>query len=217
MSSRCLQEEIEFNMPMPWQLRVGLYEKRKSRRREPRPIVERTPHININDLCRWKVFPSYDKSHLLEMPFRYPFVKSLVISLQDIEFNHHSDYAQRVGLHWVRTGFGRPRALFICQCGYGVRRLFFRHGHLACKDCYGIQYASRQRDHNGRKRLAASKLRLTLGGLPDITEPLPAKPKWQRRRTYQRIRNEIQALEAKAKTQRFRKPLTTQLFAYHIA
>jgi transcriptional regulator with XRE-family HTH domain len=96
-------------------------------------------------------------------------------------------------------------------------RLFFRHGHLACKDCYGIQYASRQRDHNGRKRLAASKLRLQLGGLPDITEPLPAKPKWTRRRTYQRITQQIRALEAKAKTQRFRKPLSTQLFAYHIA
>ncbi len=205
-------------MSMPWQLRVGLYERRKSRRREPRPIVERTPHININDLCRWKVFPStWDKSHLLEMPFRYPFVKSLVISLQDIEFNHHSDYTQRIGLHWVRTGFGRPRPLFVCQCGYGTRRLFFRHGHLACKDCYGIQYASRQRDHNGRKRLAASKLRLQLGGLPDITEPLPAKPKWTRRRTYQRITKEIQALEANTKTQRFRKPLSTQLFAYHIA
>jgi hypothetical protein len=33
---------------------------------------------------------------------------------------------------------------------------------------------------------------------------------------YQRIRNEIQALEAKAKAQRFKKPLSSQLFAYHV-
>src|SRR5262249_60493855 len=56
----------------------------------------------------------------------------------------------------------------------------------------------------GRRRLAASKLRLLqLGGWPDIREPLPPKPKWTRRRTYLRICNEIQALEAKAKTQRY--------------
>jgi hypothetical protein len=68
-----------------------------------------------------------------------------------------------------------------------------------------------------RKRLAAAKLRLVLGGLPDICEPIPAKPKWTRRRTYQHIRNEIQALEAKAKSRRFKKPLGSQLFAYHVS
>jgi hypothetical protein len=35
--------------------------------------------------------------------------------------------------------------------------------------------------------------------------------------TFPRIRNEIQALEAKAKTRRFRKPIATQLFTYHVA
>jgi hypothetical protein len=45
---------------------------------------------------------------------------------------------------------------------------------------------------------------------------MASKPKWTRRRTYQRIRKEIQALEAKAKAQRFKKPLSTQLFAYHV-
>jgi hypothetical protein len=71
-------------------------------------------------------------------------------------------------------------------------------------------------DQNGRKRLKASKLRLDLGALPDINEPFPPKPKGTRRKTYQRIRNEIQALEAKAKTQHFKKSLNTQLFAYHV-
>jgi hypothetical protein len=44
---------------------------------------------------------------------------------------------------------------------------------------------------------------------------MPSKPKWTRRKTYQRIRNEIQALEAKAKMRRFKKRLNAQLF-YHI-
>src|SRR5215831_11265176 len=50
------------------------------------------------------------------------------------------------------------------------------------------------------------------------TRPLlPSKPKWTRRRTYQRIRNEIQALEAQAKQTRFRKDIDIRTFAYHAA
>jgi hypothetical protein len=60
----------------------------------------------------------------------------------------------------------------------------------------------------GRKRFAACKLRLQLNSLPDVNEPLPPKSKWTRRRTYQRIRNEIQRLEAKTNARRFRKPLS---------
>jgi hypothetical protein len=91
-----------------------------------------------------------------------------------------------------------------------------RPGTLSCRHCYRAQYGSQKCDKTGRRRLAAAKLRLGLGGLPSTTEPIPSKPKWTRRRTYQRIRNEIQALEAKAKAQRFKKPLSSQLFAYHV-
>jgi hypothetical protein len=42
---------------------------------EPRPLVELTPHINIQDLCRQRVFPdNYYKRWTLEKPFKYPFV-----------------------------------------------------------------------------------------------------------------------------------------------
>jgi hypothetical protein len=202
-------------MPMPPQLARA--QRRRPKNSEPRPIVELTPHIDIHDLCRWNVFPDdWYKAHILEACFRYPFIKTLVITRQNIEINHVLDYTQRIALHWIRTGFGKPRPIFVCECGYGARRLFLRHGHLACRHCHRLTYASRQCDSNTRKRLQASKLRLTLGGLPHINETMPPKPKWTRRRTYQRIRNEIQALEAKAKTRRFKKPLGSQFFAYHI-
>ncbi len=132
-------------MPMPPQLARAKRPKRSS----PRPIVEQLPRIDIADLCRWNVFPNqcdWHKAHLLELPFRYPFVKSLVISLQTIEVNHYSDYTQCIPLRWCCTGFGgnrRPRPLFICNCGRSVRRLYFKAGNLACRRCKGATYASR--------------------------------------------------------------------------
>ena len=190
--------------------------RRHNRHSEQRKLVELTPYINICDLIRWKAIPhQWDKSYFLEAPFRYGFVKHLVISCETIEIHHHSGYIQPVLLRWIRTGFGCPRPSLTCRCGRSIHRLFFRHGSLACKDCHKLAYASQQQDAITRKRLAASKLRLQLGGLPDIREPLPAKPKWIRRKTYQCARNQVQALEAKA-TRRFRKPIPTQTFAYHV-
>jgi hypothetical protein len=206
-------------MGMPPQLARA--KRRRPRHSQSRPIVELLPHININDLCRLDAFPSqYDCNarHHLQQPFKYPFVKTLVISLQNIEFNHYSGYNQRIALHWVRTGFGLPRPLFVCQCGYSVRRLFFRYGHLACRQCHKAIYASQQRDSNGRKRLAASKLRLTqLGSLPDINEPFPPKPKWKHHRTFYKARKQLDILEAPIKAHRFKKSLSTQLFASVVA
>src|SRR5262245_30628007 len=141
---------------MPWQLRNA----KRPKRSEPKQLVELTPNISIGDLCRLRVFPNNNYERwTLEMPFKYPFVKHLVISRQTIEANHHLGYTQRIGIHWIRTGFGRPRPVFICQCGYGVRRLFFRHGHLACKDCYKLTYASRVLDKRTRPILQSIRLR----------------------------------------------------------
>jgi hypothetical protein len=106
--------------------------------------------------------------------------------------------------------------LVCANCGCGAIRLFARYGTYACRHCHKAVYASQKNNQIGRKRLQASKLRLQLGGLPAICEPMPSKPKWTRRRTYQRIRTEIQALEAQAKRRHFRKPLAIQLFAYHV-
>jgi hypothetical protein len=94
--------------------------------------------------------------------------------------------------------------------------LFFRYGCLASKQCHRLAYASQQRDSNGRKRLAACKLRLELGGLPDIREPLSPKSKWMHKKRYQKLRNQVQALEAQA-DRRFRKQIDIRTFAYHIA
>jgi hypothetical protein len=48
------------------------------------------------------------------------------------------------------------------------------------------------------------------------TNQCQLKAKWKHKKHYQRLGNQVLALEAEAKTQRFKKPLSTQLFAYHI-
>jgi hypothetical protein len=69
----------------------------------------------------------------------------------------------------------------------------------------------------GRKRLAAAKLRLIeLRSLPNINELIAQKPKWKHRKRHQALCNQVQALEAKAKQTRFRKEIDIRTFAYHV-
>ena len=152
-------------MAAPWQLR---YAKRRPKRFGPRPIVEQLRRIDIADLLRFRVFPKqtdWHARHILEMPFRFPFVKNLVISLQAIEANHHSGYTQSIPLRWIRTGFGgnyRPRPFFICKCGRSVTKLYFNYGSLHCRRCANATYASRILDKRTRPILQAIRLRTFL-------------------------------------------------------
>jgi hypothetical protein len=141
---------------------------KRPKRSTPRPIVEQLPRIDIADLCRWNVFPNqcdWHKAHLLELPFRYPFLKNLVISLQTIAANHHSGYNQSIPLRWCRTGFGgncRPRPLFICNCVPSIRRVYFKSGHLICRRCCNATYASRILGKRTRPILQAKRLKAFL-------------------------------------------------------
>jgi hypothetical protein len=153
---------------MPRQLQRGLLNKRYSKRSEPRPLVETLPRVDIVDLCRWKVFPdqySWDKVHYLEAPFRFPFLKSLIFTLQYIEADHHSGYNQVIKLRWIRTGFGgnsRPRPLFVCNCGRSVTKLYFKGGSLNCRRCHGAIHASQVCGKYSRPILKAKRLRTFL-------------------------------------------------------
>jgi hypothetical protein len=88
-----------------------------------------------------------------------------VISLAEIEVNHHSGYTQPIKLRWCRTGFGghsRPRPLFVCNCGRSVRRVYFKAGNLACRRCHNATYASRVCSKSLRPILQAQRLQAFL-------------------------------------------------------
>jgi len=203
----------------PPQLARGLAARRqllrRSRHSEPRPTIEFLPIININDLRG--AIPRNYSTNIYSNSLRYPQVRHIHLSYCSAKIVDHHDRAQVFGIEWIRTGLGAPRAIFVCSCGHGAARLFARYGTYACRHCHQALYASQKYDQSGRKRLAACKLRLELGGWPDIREPLPTKNKWKHKKRYQRMRNQIQALEAPIKAYHFRKPLSTRLFAYHVS
>src|SRR5262245_22826583 len=191
---------------------------KRPKRSEPRPTIELMPSISINEL-RCAIPRYHGQVNEPDVSLKYPDLAYLRLSASCLEIMGRNGYVQRFRIVWIRTGFGRHRAVLVCSsCGCGAIRLFSHYGNYACRYCHRALYASQKNNQIGRKRLAAPKLRLVrLGGWPDINEPMPSKPKWTRRRTYQRIRNEIEALETTAKRRRFRKPLSTQLFGYHVS
>ena len=189
-------------MGMPRQLARGLRTKHRRRNSSP-PVIELMPSISINELRR--VIPTRHGTYTQpDVSFKYPRIRQLRLTIDSIE------------IRWVRTYFGRPRPIIECTCARRVIRLFSKFGTYACRKCHGAVYTSQRQDSKGRKRFKAAKLRLELGGLPNNKEALPAKRKWAHRRRYQRLRSQVQALEAAIKPKRFRKPIDIRIFAYHL-
>ena len=176
-------------MAMPWQLARA----KRPKRSEPRPLVEELPRLDIDDLCRWNVFPTqheWHKAHYLEAPFRFPFLKSLVISLDAIEASHHPGYNQIIPLHWIRTGFGgnnRPRPMFSCtNCGRAVRRLYCKYASLKCRRCADAIYASQACNQDKRPALQTHRIKQFLRFKPLL---------WHR--TRKRLQARMNAFETK--------------------
>jgi hypothetical protein len=172
------------------------------------------PAICISDLR--DATPRNYGTNIYSNPFRYPQVRHMRLSYRSIEIIDHGDRRQVFGIKWITLGFGRHRPIFVCSCGYGAIRLFARYGTYASKACHGAVHTCQRQSSRGRKRLRACKLRLELGGLPGVNETIAPKAKWRHRRPYQRVRERIGALETAIGSKRFRKPLDTRVFAYHV-
>jgi hypothetical protein len=145
-------------MPMPRQLRNA---KRRSRHSEPRPTIELMPSININELRH--VIPRYHgQVNEPNVDLKYPGIACLRLFTSHIEITGRNGYVQCFRIEWIPTHFGRHRAILVCSsCGGGAIRLFGHYGNYACRYCHRAVYASQKYDQFGRKRLQASKLRLT--------------------------------------------------------
>src|SRR5215472_1235351 len=200
---------------MPWQLARA--NRRRLQHSEPRPTIELMPSISIHDL-RHAIPRYHGQVNEPDVSFKYPDLAYLRLSASCLEIMGRNGYVQRFKIEWIPTHFGRYRAILVCStCRGGAIRLFGHYGNYACRFCHQAQYLSQKQDTATRKRLTAAKLRLKLGGWPDIREPLPPKAEWKHKQRYQRIANQIQTLEAQANKTRFRKQIDIRTFAYHAA
>src|SRR5215831_5644838 len=139
---------------MPWQLAKS---NRRSRHSEPRPTIELMPSININELRH--VIPRYHgQVNEPDVSLKYPDLAYLRLSASTLEIMGRKGYVQRFRIVWIRTGFGKHRAILVCSsCGGGAIRLFGHYGNYACRFCHRAQYLSEKQDTATRKRLTARK------------------------------------------------------------
>jgi hypothetical protein len=117
--------------------------------------------------------------------------------------NDWESIKQRVPICWTPCRFGGERPWFVCNvwaggvcCGrrvaklYGVGRLF------ACRHCYRLGYAVQRGGPTDRAHHRLARLHRQLGSNYDGPDGLlPQRPKWMRKRTYDRIVQEIEVGE----------------------
>ena len=149
-------------MSMPWQLKRGLEERRRSGRTTPRPIAEKTPSVDINRLKVPRDFKTYIAPNI---SFRYPQLVSMRIAWNVVHFQHRSLHRgvegpiQIFGIKQIRTGLGGYfRHSFVCTCGRPVLKLYFLNARLACRRCQNLIHASQTCNKRTRAALQARRI-----------------------------------------------------------
>jgi hypothetical protein len=106
-----------------------------------------------------------------------------------------SDVEQRVAITWSPCRFGGERPWFVCSvasngvyCGRRATKLYGAGRLFACRYCYRLAYVSQQESAHQRGLGKSQKIRMRLGGSPNMLEAFPEKPKGLHWRTYDRLR-----------------------------
>jgi hypothetical protein len=112
---------------------------------------------------------------------------------------------QRVPITWTECHLGGRRPWFLCSvysggryCGCRVALLYAAGELFACRDCYGLAYQSQQEALHHRGLGKAGKIRMRLGGSPNMLDEFPDKPKGMHWTTYDRLRRAHDIAEARA-------------------
>jgi len=161
---------------------IQLAKAKRPRRIRPRETVERAEgRLDVSTLIKLRAFdPQRDWREPLKLA-NFPFLRRLMASSHSIEARHHDNHVQQIGLEWPRTGVGsryRQRPLLLCPnliCGRACQTLYFKRaslhgiGHLACRTCQDLSYASRQCSRNQRPIVQAKKIRTKLERSPRLS------------------------------------------------
>ena len=100
--------------------------------------------------------------------------------------------APEVSLTTTACHFGNARQWFVCPmqgCSRRVAKLYRVGGRFACRHCHRLAYRTQHENAYDRGLLKAQRIRMKLGGSPNMTLPFPPKPKGMRWSTYYRLAN----------------------------
>lgn len=123
---------------------------------------------------------------------------------RDWERDEWKSVNQRVPIAWTVCHLGGHRPWFCCAAWANGRRRVRRVAKIflggsacfACRHCHGLTYASQHEGPRLRSISRSRKIRMLLGGSPNVFDPFPEKPHRMHRRTYLRLRARGEAADA---------------------
>ncbi len=119
---------------------------------------------------------------------------------------------QQIRVSWTRCHYGGARPWLHCLCGRRVAKLFKGLGGYYCRQCFdNPRYASQTKSMQGRLHFEACKLRLRL-----VTAPFPERPHGMHRKTYARLRQRAERLEARISRRVRGKPTDYHSLNYYL-
>jgi len=112
----------------------------------------------------------------------------LIYSLDQGEKNR-KEITQFLRIDNTNCHFGGTRPWFVCpECDRRARKLHSVGGDFLCRKCQKLSYDSQNESKAYRGISEAQKIRIGLGGSPDLFLPFPEKPKGMHWNTYYRMR-----------------------------
>jgi hypothetical protein len=114
---------------------------------------------------------------------------------------------QNVPITWTGCALGGRRPWFVCnsednsgtRCSRRAAKIYLgAYPVFACRCCQGLTYASQKQTPHLRLISKAMKIRMRLGGSPNLFDPFPDRPKGLHRKTYERLRKIHDAADSQA-------------------
>jgi hypothetical protein len=154
--------------------------------------------IDVRMLNRERLFAGEAKQ--VRFGLRWPHLSDIIAYRYRLELQFGREkFPQNVRVSWTPCALGGERPWFHCPgCSRRIAKLYWGGEQLRyrCRQCLGnLLYASQTKSASGRRLYAAWKLRLRLGSY-SVNDPMPKRPLKMQRRTYNRLRARLEALEA---------------------
>jgi hypothetical protein len=152
--------------------------------------------IAVRDLC--KIGALAGGWVEIRAGIRWPTIRRMMVARYRILIElHNQTLPQQIRISWTPCHLGGERPWIHCpHCEKRVARLFKGLAGYFCRDCVGNPpYESQLRNDRSRTCLRAYRLRQRIGGGRPVIDPIRERPYRMWRRTYNRIRAEVELLE----------------------